>query len=283
MRPGSWVEAGQVESVTFSLLTFATSLLDLPEHPSTLADASKMARALSNAVKTQKTAKKAEVNMKRAIEAYQHNVLKPKEVRLSDRAIADLHGVNKDTLRRQATGGRSMAEFNASKQKLSPKEERVLVDHVLASADRGFPMSHAAIVAHANSILKSRGGELISTESNWSDKFATRHWDELQTYWSKALDRQRAQGLNETAVAEWFELVKEHIVDQDILPENVYGMDESGFVTSDTGRQKVFGRRGAKMQHKQGGADRDHHDLRRWDGVKPDTDFQGEELPEEVG
>lgn len=69
MRPGSRVEAGRVKSVTFSLLTFATSLLDLPEHPSTLADASKMARALSNAVKTQKTAKKAEVNMKRAIEA----------------------------------------------------------------------------------------------------------------------------------------------------------------------------------------------------------------------
>ncbi|KAJ7193758.1 hypothetical protein GGX14DRAFT_339222, partial [Mycena pura] len=58
----------------------------------------------------------------------------------------------KDTLRRRANGGRSMAEFNASKQKLSVQEERVLVDHVLASADRGFPMSHAAIVDHANSI-----------------------------------------------------------------------------------------------------------------------------------
>jgi hypothetical protein len=216
-----------------------------------------MGRALSDAVKAQKATKKAEVTMKRAIEAYQHNALKPDGIRLSGNAIAEKHGVNKDTLRRRATGGRSMAEFNASKQKLTVEEERVLVDHVLASADRGFPMSHPAIVDHANSILKSRGGGLISTESNWSDNFATRHWDELQTYWSKALDRQRAQGLNPEAVKDWFELVKEHIADPDILPENVYGMDESGFVTSDTGRHKVFGRRGAKMQHKQGGADRE--------------------------
>ncbi|KAJ7141481.1 hypothetical protein C8R44DRAFT_727065 [Mycena epipterygia] len=36
MRPGRRVEAEQVESVTFNLLIFATSLLDLPEHPCTL-------------------------------------------------------------------------------------------------------------------------------------------------------------------------------------------------------------------------------------------------------
>jgi hypothetical protein len=176
-----------------------------------------------------------------------------------------------------------MADFNAKKQKLTPVEERVLVDHILMSADRGFSMTHEAITSHANTILKSGGGKQINRDSNWSDRFATQHYDELQTYWSKPLDRQRAQGLHETAVKEWFDLVKEHIPDKDIQPKNIYGMDESGFVTSDTGRQKVFGHRGAKMQHKQGGADCDRHSLCRWDRLDADIDLQREELSAEVG
>ncbi|KAJ7128353.1 hypothetical protein C8R44DRAFT_528589, partial [Mycena epipterygia] len=65
-------------------------------------------------------------------------------------------------------GGQSIAEVNVKKQKLSPAEERVLVDHILISADRGFPMARKVVVAHANSILEARGAEeLIDLESNW--------------------------------------------------------------------------------------------------------------------
>ncbi|KAJ7112366.1 hypothetical protein C8R44DRAFT_575926, partial [Mycena epipterygia] len=73
---------------------------------------------------------------------------------------------------------------------------------------------------------------------SWCSAFYDRHHDELQTHWTKGLDRQRAQSLNAEAVADWFELVKNNITDQDIRPEDIYGMDESGFVTSDTGKQK---------------------------------------------
>ncbi|KAJ7674115.1 hypothetical protein B0H17DRAFT_838264, partial [Mycena rosella] len=62
----------------------------------------------------------------------------------------------KDTLRRRPTRNASMNTFNATKQKLTPSEERVVVDTVLACHDRGFPLTHAAITAHANDILKSQ-------------------------------------------------------------------------------------------------------------------------------
>ncbi|KAJ7674116.1 hypothetical protein B0H17DRAFT_840293, partial [Mycena rosella] len=78
----------------------------------------------------------------------------------------------------------------------------------------------------------------------WSYAFCELHYAELQVFWTKSLDRQGAQALNPEAVKSWFNLVKEHIVDKDILPENIYGMDESGFVTSDTGKQRVVGRQG---------------------------------------
>ena len=49
--------------------------------------------------------------------------------------------------------------------------------------------------------------------------------------------------------------MKENIVDKDVLPHNIYGMDESGFPPSDQGTQHVIGHHGTKTQHKQGGAD----------------------------
>ncbi|KAJ7110193.1 hypothetical protein C8R44DRAFT_743455 [Mycena epipterygia] len=193
----------------------------------------KMARALSKAVKAHKTAKKTEERMKHALEACQHNALKPKDKQTSLRKLAELHGVNKDTLSQRLAGNASIHEFNATKQKLTPKEERVLL------------------------------------------AFYDRHHDELQTHWTKGLDRQRAQSLNAEAVADWFEL-------------DIYGMDESGFVTSDTGKQKVFGRCRAKVQHKQGGAD---HEITAAivticaDGtvLKPTLIFKGKNMQKKFG
>jgi len=129
--------------------------------------------------------------------------------------------------------------MNVKKQRLTPLEERVVVDHILFSADRGFPMKPRHVVNHANEILKSRGAETIDPESNWVHRFLDRHRDELQTHWSKPLDTERARSLNPTAVAKWFELVKE-------------------LVPSDQGKQRMIGRRGAKIQHRQGGADREN-------------------------
>ena len=135
---------------------------------------------------------------------------------------------------------------------MTPAEERVLVDHICISADRGFPLTHRAVVAHANEILKSRGGSPIDPESNWIHHFLERHHDVLQAHWSKPLDTQQARSLNPAAVEAWFDLIKEFIVDKDIWPGDIYGMDESGFPPSDQGTQRVIGRRGTKTQHKQG-------------------------------
>ncbi|TFK25312.1 hypothetical protein FA15DRAFT_590711, partial [Coprinopsis marcescibilis] len=43
-----------------------------------------------------------------------------------------------------------------------------------------------------------------------------------------------------------------------VKPENLYGMDESGFPTAYDGKERVVGARGTKTQHKQGGADREN-------------------------
>jgi hypothetical protein len=151
-----------------------------------------------------------------------------------------------------------MSVFNVSKQKLSPAEERVVINHICVSADCSFPMRHKAIIDHANAIIEACGGEKIDPESNWINCFLGRHHDELQTHWSRPLDTQRARALKPAAVAHWFDLVKEHIANPDICPEDVYGMYESRFALGDQGSQRVIGRRGTKVQHKQGGGDKEN-------------------------
>ncbi|THH06322.1 hypothetical protein EW146_g9648 [Bondarzewia mesenterica] len=164
-------------------------------------------RALSEEAKKIKNRNACNAQLWRVLENDAVNQLKPVHLHRSRTQIARYHGVFRDTLKRLAEGGRSMSAFNAEKQKLKAPEERILVDHILQSADQGFHLSHKKVVMHANSIIRSRPQgyasekDLIDPESNWVDCFLIRHNDELQTHWSKALDMQRAQALNPTAVA----------------------------------------------------------------------------------
>ena len=72
------------------------------------------------------------------------------------------------------------------------------------------------------------------------------------------MDTQRAKCLNPEAVASWYDLLEEELVKKGIRKEDIYGMDESGFPPSDQGTQRVIGRRGTRVQHKQGGANREN-------------------------
>ncbi|KAA1468274.1 hypothetical protein DENSPDRAFT_833528 [Dentipellis sp. KUC8613] len=76
--------------------------------------------------------------------------------------------------------------------------------------------------------------------------------------WCSPLSHERAQALNPTAVAAWYDLVKEWCVDKDIPPELIYGMDKSRFPLGGFSKQMVVGRKGTKRQHKQGGGDREN-------------------------
>ncbi|KLO06903.1 hypothetical protein SCHPADRAFT_837394, partial [Schizopora paradoxa] len=77
-------------------------------------------------------------------------------------------------------------------------------------------------------------------------------------HWSKPLDVLRAEALNPEAVSHWFGLVEELVIKRGIKPSNIYGMDESGFQLSFNTKQRVVGRKGAKVQHKQGHTDREN-------------------------
>lgn len=194
-----------------------------------------------------------------AVEAYTYKQSKPKHERQSLRDIASRYNVVHTTLNNHYQGRPTKSAFVAMRQKLTPAEENTLVGYALACSNRGFPITHSQLATFANEILEARQGPSYEpVGKNWTDRFIERHHQSLQMHWSKPLDSKRARALNPDIIQHWFQLVKEFIPDLKVKPENIYGMDESGFPPSDQGRQRVIGRRGKRVQHKHGGADREN-------------------------
>lgn len=215
-------------------------------------------KAQSERVKRHKAAEEKAEKMSRAIAECRQRIAAGKKAKFGD--VARAHGVSSSTLERRVNGkGRSIQEFNATKQLLTPTEEQTLVDFILQSAEQGFPLTNSDIEKFADAVLESRlGTNWKGVGESWVFAFLDRHHKVLQTHWSKPLDTQRAKSLNPAAVKSWFDIVEEYVVKLGILPENIYGMDESGFPTANTGKTRVVGARGTKTQHKQGGADREN-------------------------
>lgn len=217
-------------------------------------------RAQSQTLKKRLAEARKAVILEQALHTYQNEQNKPPELRVGLRSIAkQFSGVSYSTLRRRALGKQSIKDFNTLKQKLTPAEEEVIVQLIEVSSDWSNPLTFEAIAKYANEIIKGRDGpEFEPVGINWVHRCLERHRSRVQTYWSKPLDTQRAQSLNPGNVNHWFELVKREIVDREVKPENIYGMDESGFPPSNQGTSRVVGRKGNKVQHKQGSGNREN-------------------------
>jgi len=85
--------------------------------------------------------------------------------------IVDKWNVSKSTLERLVNGGASISTFNASKRKLTYVEERVLVEFILESSDRGLPPSLKSIEEHANVILAGQEQPDEPVGNSWVGRF----------------------------------------------------------------------------------------------------------------
>ncbi|KAF5360338.1 hypothetical protein D9756_005089 [Leucocoprinus leucothites] len=182
--------------------------------------------AQSNRVKQWKKLESQDSKLKAAAAYY--TKLKTLKQRTSYAGVAPKYGVSKSTLQQLVTGSEDM-----------------LIALVSESAEHGLPMIAHEIKAYTNSLLKARQGD---------------NFKPVRKKWitGKPLAMQQAQCLNPTAIKSWFSLLKEQVVDAGIHPSDIYGMDESGFLTAYSGMERVYGPQGTKTQHKQGGGDREN-------------------------
>jgi hypothetical protein len=140
---------------------------------------------------------------------------------LSLRQAAKDYDVPRSTLTSRFNGMPTRKEAHEREQKLQPAQEKVLVEWIKVMGQRGVPLTPQALIDYASDICDGPVG------SSWGKHFMARH-PELKVKWTSSLQQCRAQALNPTVVAEYFELLAEVINKYQVPPENIFNMDEKG-------------------------------------------------------
>lgn len=106
---------------------------------------------------------------------------------------------------------------------LTESQERALSNWAQEVWAQGFPLDCKLIKARASLIANRRVGR------NWVTRFLKRH-AELARVKSRLLETQRGKANNVEAILHWFGLFHETMQKHKLLPENVWNMDEKGFM-----------------------------------------------------
>ncbi len=155
---------------------------------------------------------------------------------------------SKSTLWRHAHGKTSRKDKAASQQYLNPREEEALVDYVLRMAERGYPLpvkflrSLALVIARQRSSafqIPATDGAVRRPGKNWPQGFYQRH-PELKSKRVRGLDWARYDHHIHDKVMQWFTVIGRELEDPAIVPENVYSLDETGFLLSVLSSLKVL-------------------------------------------
>ncbi|KAH9009830.1 hypothetical protein EDB84DRAFT_1240814, partial [Lactarius hengduanensis] len=139
--------------------------------------------AKSNALKSQIARKQKDNLMAQAVALYQAEKAKstggkPASLRAVCRIISDDYysrtqiriRLDHNTLARLSNGGRSLTEANGEKSWLMSEEQDVIVQFVIESARRGFPLSPKRLREHTECILRARLGDKFPEDGlgkNW--------------------------------------------------------------------------------------------------------------------
>jgi hypothetical protein len=118
-------------------------------------------------------------------------------------------------------GGKSRHEAHVDEQLLTPAQEEILAKWIKVQGRRGVPMTYTSVSQAAREISGKPVGEA------WPKRFCMRHPD-LKMKKTTGLEKARAKALNQSVVHEFFDMLADVIKEYDILPENLYNMDEKG-------------------------------------------------------
>lgn len=140
---------------------------------------------------------------------------------LSIREAARRYGICHQTLTARYHGRQTRQGSHAEQQQLPPAQEQVLKKWVKSLALRGIPLSPSSLNHYASVITGKPVGE------RWAYNFRKRHPD-LKARWTTTLECCRAKALNRTQVTGFFKVLKDVVDEFQILPSNIYNMDEKG-------------------------------------------------------
>jgi hypothetical protein len=131
---------------------------------------------------------------------------------------------------------------------LPPNIENDLVQHTLLLESRFYGLTRQTVlrlvyqIAKANNIATRFNDDKQIAGKEWLRGFLHRH-PEISLRVPEASSLARAAGFNRQRVGEFFNLLQNTVHDEDLTPDRIFNMDETGF-SSVQKPQKVFARKG---------------------------------------
>ena len=168
-----------------------------------------------------------------------------KDPTLSIAKAAGRRGVPATTVRdRKNKGAQNSRAAHQHECHLSPAQEDALVKWALFQDDMGIPPRQELLKEKAEAILHTTNPD-INIGKHWIERFMKRH-KELQMKFTQRLDRQRAAAGNPKIMEKHFSIFKKAVGDYKVIIDNIWNMDEKGFLMGLATKAKVICRRGRR-------------------------------------
>lgn len=163
---------------------------------------------------------------------------------LSISSVAKKYGVGRSALSRRFNLKAALtAQYHYSTRLLNNAQEKELQKYIRRLCEHSLPPTLRISAKVAQEICGKK------PSNNWSTRFVARHKDQLDARYLNTLDLARHKADSRTSYEHYFDILSARIKEYDILPENMYNMDEKGFLIGRLQKtQRVF----TKDSYKQG-------------------------------
>nr|ABG26270.1 transposase [Ophiostoma ulmi] len=144
----------------------------------------------------------------------------------SFRDASKQYGVPFSTIPSRVCGSKPRSLAFQSFQKLSEAQETRLANWIIIQGTLGRPPTHSQVKAVAASLIGASAGEKVIGK-NWLDAFLRRN-PSIKVQRSKSIDSKRVNGASTDIIKSWFQCLDIPEI-KNILPQNRWNMDETGF------------------------------------------------------
>jgi hypothetical protein len=161
--------------------------------------------------------------------------------------LARQYGIPKSTLTDRINDRKTAAARNQHFQRLSPEEEAAIRDWILRLQAWGWPPRVEQVRSIAKELLIKKGDDK-PVGVNWPQKFVKRH-PQIKTVYIPPLDKERAMTQDHDILADWFNLFQSLKKEHEIEIEDIYNMDEKGFMQGVVAKLRVMISKYEKKAH----------------------------------
>jgi transposase-like protein len=135
------------------------------------------------------------------------------------------HGVGRSALSRRFNHkATSKAQHHYSTRLLNNAQEKELLKYIRRLCERCLPPTPKMLASIAQELCGKKPSK------NWVARFVARHRAQLDARYLNTLDLARHKADSRASYEHYFDVLSARIKEYDILPENMYNMDEKGFL-----------------------------------------------------